>query len=289
VPRVEVVLDTTHYMPREVVERYGLHEVDLYVTWNGRTDRESDLGDFDAYYDFLRSAPALPTTSQPSIGDFLAVWEPLLDAGSDVVSIHLSGGISGTVRTAEQAREELLGRGLAPERLHVWDSETGAATMGLCALAAVSAVRGGADAAGAVEAARRLRRELKMWFAVDTLEFLRRGGRIGAAQAWLGTTLRIKPILTLEREVTPIERVRTSGRAFERLVEYLRLRHDDGHDAWFIQHIQAHEQVARMIERGREIFGTDPDFVSEVGPVIGTHAGPGMLGVSAIRRTLLEP
>jgi DegV family protein with EDD domain len=121
------------------------------------------------------------------------------------------------------------------------------------------------------------------------MEFLRRGGRIGAAQAWLGTTLRIKPILTLEAEVLPVERVRTSARAFERMVDYLRLRHDNGHDAWVIQHIQAHGEVERLRDRGREIFGTDPEFISEVGPVIGTHAGPGMLGVSAIRRSLLDP
>src|SRR4051812_24893725 len=141
---------------------------------------------------------------------------------------------------------------------------------------------------GVLAAAQTLRRELKIWFAVDTLEFLKRGGRVGAARAWLGTTLRIKPILTLEREITPVERVRTSGRAFDRLLEYLRVRHDDGHDAWFIQHAQAHAQAERMRERGREIFGTDPDFISEIGPVIGTHVGPGLLGVSAIRRTLLD-
>jgi DegV family protein with EDD domain len=86
---VAVVTDTTHYMPREIVERHGLHEVALYVNWNGRTDRETDLGDFDAYYDHLRSASDMPTTSQPSVGDFLSVYEPLLAAGHDVVSIHI--------------------------------------------------------------------------------------------------------------------------------------------------------------------------------------------------------
>ena len=111
---------------------------------------------------------------------------------------------------------------------------------------------------------------------------MRRGGRIGAAQAYLGSALKIKPILTLEAEITPIERVRTSGRAFERMVDYLRSRHDDGADAWVVQHIQAPAEAARLVERGREIFGTDPCFVSEVGPVIGTHVGPGLLGVGGI-------
>jgi DegV family protein with EDD domain len=118
-----------------------------------------------------------------------------------------------------------------------------------------------------------------MWFAVDTLEFLRRGGRIGSAGAWLGTTLRIKPILQLEAEITPVERVRTSGRAFERMVDYMRSLKDDGADAWSVQHIQAPDQAERLIERGHEVFGNEPTSVSEIGPVIGTHVGPGLLGL----------
>jgi DegV family protein with EDD domain len=288
VPSVAVVTDTTHYLPRELVERFELHQVSLYVNWNGRTDREADLPDFDEYYDHLRSATELPTTSQPSVGDFLAVYEPLVREGRDIVSIHLSGGISGTVRAAEQAREELLGQGVDSGRIAVYDSATAAAGMGVVAIAAASAARRGADTAGVVAAASALRADLKLWFAVDTMEFLKRGGRVGAARAWLGSTLRIKPILSIEAEVLPVERVRTSGRAFERMVEYLALRHEDGHDAWFLQHIQAHGQVERLVERGREIFGTEPEFVSEIGPVVGTHAGPGLLGVSAVRRDLLE-
>ena len=137
------------------------------------------------------------------------------------------------------------------------------------------------------DAAQALRRELKVWFAVDTLEFLRRGGRVGGAQAWLGSTLKIKPILSIESEVLPVERVRTSGRAFERLVEYLQARREDGSDAFFVQHINAAEQAERMVEEGRRIYGVEPEFVSEIGPVIGAHVGPGLLGVSGIRRSLL--
>ncbi len=121
-----------------------------------------------------------------------------------------------------------------------------------------------------------------MWFAIDTLEYLRRGGRIAAAQAWLGSALRIKPILTVESEITPIERVRTSGRAFERLLEYLGERKAAGADGWVVQHIQAPEEAGKLVARGREMFGTDPVFVSEIGPVIGTHVGPGLLGVGGI-------
>ncbi|MGZ5314128.1 MAG: DegV family protein, partial [Solirubrobacterales bacterium] len=109
------------------------------------------------------------------------------------------------------------------------------------------------------------------------------------AQAWLGTTLKIKPILSIESEILPIERVRTSGRAFERLVEYLQARREDGCDAFFVQHIHAAGEAERMVGRGREIFGADPEFVSEIGPVIGAHVGPGLMGVSGIKRRLLYP
>jgi DegV family protein with EDD domain len=284
---VAVVTDTTHYLPPEVVARHGLHEVSLYVNWDGRTDREADMPSFDAFYEHLKSATEMPTTSQPSVGDFLTVYEPLLEAGQDIVSVHLSAGVSGTLRAAEQARDQLAERGIDPRRIELVDSQTTAGGLGLVALAAANAASSGADAARTAAAARALRRELKVWFALDTLEFLRRGGRVGAAQAWLGSTLRIKPILSIESQVIPVERVRTSARAFERMVDYLRVRRDDGHDAWVLQHIQAPEMVERLRERGRELFGTEPEFVSQIGPVIGTHAGPGMIGVSAIRRDLL--
>jgi DegV family protein with EDD domain len=286
---VAVVTDTTHYLPAEIVARHDIHMVSLYVNWDGRTDRESDLGDYGGFYDHMRSSATLPSTSQPSVGDFLAVYEPLLDAGSDVLSIHLSGGISGTVHAAEQARDALVERGVAAERIVVLDSDTGAAGHGLMGIAAANAVRDGADLAGATEAARALRDRMQIIFAVDTLEYLRRGGRIGAAQAWVGSALKIKPILTIEREIQPIERVRTSGRAVERLVGHLQDCRDEGADVYFIQHIQALDVVERLIERGRAIYGREPEFVSEIGPVIGAHVGPGLFGVTGLPSSVLGP
>jgi DegV family protein with EDD domain len=286
---VAVVTDTTHYLPREVVQRHGLHEVSLYVNWGGRTDRESDLTDYEAFYEHLRSGADQPSTSQPSVGDFLAVYEPLLAAGDDVLSVHLSGGISGTVGAAQQARETLLERGIAPARLEVLDSSTGAAGHGLMAVAAANAIHDGADLQGAADAARRLREQIQFYFTVDTLEYLRRGGRIGAAQAWVGSALKIKPILTFDREVVPIERVRTSGRAFQRLVDYLQSRREAGADVFCVQHVQAHEVAGRLADRGREIYGREPEFVSEIGPVFGTHTGPGLIGVMGLPGSILGP
>ena len=289
--QVAVVTDSTHYMPREVAERHGFHTVSLYVRWGEppRDDREADLPDFDAFYEQLRTVRELPTTSQPSVGDFLAVYEPLLDEGSDIVSIHISGGISGTVRSAEQARDQLTERGIARERIEIVDSASVCAGLGLLAVAAANAIGDGADAQAAAARARAVREELKILFAVDTLEFLRRGGRIGGAQAWIGSTLRIKPILAIESEIVPIERVRTWGRAFERMVDHLAALREDGNDRFFVQHIQAADQAEKLAQRGEAIYGRPPEFVSEMGPVIGTHAGPGLIGVTALRDALLGP
>jgi DegV family protein with EDD domain len=285
-PPVAIVTDTTQYLPRTLMESEGIHQVSLYVGWGEDKQRESELESFDAFYAQLRTNPDLPTTSQPSIGDFLAVWEPLLEAGQDIVSVHLSGGISGTCEAARQARGLLAERGVG-ERVEVIDGETACGGLGLLVLAGAAAARGGADKEGVIARIRETRAALKIWFCIDTLEYLRRGGRVGKAQAWLGGTLRIKPILTLGYEITPVERVRTAGRAFERMVQYMHELREAGSDAWVVQHIQATDQAQRLIDHGREIYGSEPLFVSEVGPVIGTYVGPGLVGVGGIPRALL--
>jgi DegV family protein with EDD domain len=282
-PDVAVVTDTTHYLPADLVAQGGIHEVSLYVSDGDGQQREADISDLDAFYDGLRSATSLPTTSQPSIGDFLAVYEPLAQQERDIVSIHISGGISGTVEAARQAAAQITG-----VTIEVIDSRMACGALGLVALAASAAAAGGGDVQAVAARAREAADATRLWFAVDTLEYLRRGGRIGTAQAWLGGALKIKPILTLDGEITPIERVRTSGRAFERMVEYMRSRHDDGADGWVVQHIQAPEVVERLLERGRELHDSEPVFVSEIGPVIGAHVGPGLVGVGGLPRSLLQ-
>jgi len=283
---VAIAADSTHYLPRALADAEGVHQVSLYVGWEGESQRELEMADFDAFYERLRSDPELPTTSQPSIGDFLGVWEPLLEAGQDVVSIHLAGGISGTCEAARQARGLLAERGLG-DRVEVIDSESACGGTAMLVLAACAAARGGADREAVVARVREARTSLKIWFCLDTLEYLRRGGRIGKAQAWLGGTLKIKPILSLEYEIVPVERVRTAGRAFERMVDYARELRGNGDDGWVVQHIQAPDQAERLIERCRELFDSEPVFTSEVGPVIGTYTGPGLIGVGGIPRALL--
>ncbi len=286
-PGVTVATDSTHYLPRALADEQGIHQVSLYVGWQGEPERELEMDGFDAFYQRLGRDPELPITSQPSIGDFLAVWEPLLEAGRDVVSIHLAGGISGTCEAARQAHGLLSERGLG-ERVEVIDGETACGGTGLLLLAACAAARAGADITAVAARVREARAKLQIWFCLDTLEYLRRGGRVGKAQAWLGGTLKIKPILSLEYEIVPVERVRTAGRAFERMVAYARELSDSGADGWVVQHIQAGEQSQRLIDRCREIFDSEPVFTSEVGPVIGTYTGPGLIGVGALPRSLLS-
>ncbi|HEX8065294.1 MAG TPA: DegV family protein [Thermoleophilaceae bacterium] len=287
-PRVAVVSDTTGYLPREIVEAHDVRLVSLYVNFGGeRTEREADITDLDAFYDEMRSAERLPTTSQPSVGDFVSVYEPLLAEGRDVVSVHLSAGLSGTTEAARQAAEALEREGRGGERVRVVDSSTAAGGLGLVTLAGARRAANGGDADAVVEAIRGARRELKMWFGIDTLEFLKRSGRIGAASAWIGSTLKIKPILSLESEITAVERVRTSGRMFERLVDYARQREASGAKAWVTQHIQSPDQEEDLLDRCREVFGRGPVFHSEIGPVLGAHTGPGLLGVGSIPEEFL--
>jgi DegV family protein with EDD domain len=284
-----VVTDTTANLPEELVAAHGIHRVSLYVTLDGeqRAEREIPVSEYGAFYERLRRSERGATTSQPSVGDFVEVYEPLLAAGREIISVHLSAGISGTYASALQARDRLTEDGNGGERIHVYDSRTGCGGEALVVLAAAKAAEDGASGAEALEFVDSARDSLQMWFAVDTLEYLRKGGRIGAAQAWLGSALQIKPILTLGEEITPVERVRTRRRAFERMVEFARERHDAGAGGWVVQHVQDADVAGNLVAVCREVFGSDPVFVSEVGPVIGAHVGPGLIGVGGVKPEFL--
>ena len=283
-----VVCDTTAYLPTDLLAQKGIETVSLYVSIDGDQRPEAEIGDYGEFFERLRASESGATTSQPSIGDFVAAYEPHLEAGREIVSVHISAGISGTYDAANQARERLIAEDKGGERIHVVDSRSAAGGMGLCALAAAAAAGGGGDGEAAVARAAQAREELKMWFAIDTLEYLRRGGRIGGAAAWIGSALKIKPILTLEEEITPVERVRTRARSIERLRGYARERHDSGLDAWVVQHIQDDETANALIDDCYEIFGCEPAFTSEVGAVLGAHVGPGLLGVGSVSKSVLS-
>ena len=285
-----MVTDTTAYLPEELATAHGISRVSLYVTLDGEQRAEGEIGaaEYDDFYERLRRSDEGATTSQPSVGDFVSVYEPLLAEGREVVSIHISAGISGTVESARQARQQLIEASKGGERITVYDSRSGCGGQGLLALVAAKAAAGGGGAGDVIDRVEHARDSLKAWFAVDTLEYLRKGGRIGAAQALLGSALQIKPILTLEEEIRPIERVRTRRRAFERMVDYARERKDEGADAWVVQHIHDPDTARQLVDECRQVFGSDPVFVSEIGPVIGAHIGPGLLGFGGIRSEYLS-
>jgi len=286
--RVAVVTDSTPYVPPALLERWSVRQVSLHVGWGGQLRPEDEYTDLDAFYARLSASPQLPTTSQPSVGEFLACYEPLVAAGHDVLSIHIAAGLSGTCESAREAAR-VLGEQGGTGSVLVVDAQTGAGGLGMLVLFAAEAAAGGLaldDVAAVVE---RARKTLDIWFCLDTLEYLRRGGRIGAAQAMVGTALRVKPILTFGTEIAPVGRVRTHRRALERMVTYLHELKDRGASDWIVQHAQSPEDAEEMVAAGISIFGHEPLFCTEVGPVLGAHLGSGLLVGGAARPAAAAP
>ena len=274
--RVAIVTDSTTYLPPSLIDELGIHQVSLYVGWGGDLRPEHEYRDLDAFYAKLAASPQLPTTSQPSVGDFLSCYRPLVQAGHDVLSIHIAAGLSGTCESAREAARILAEEG-APATVEVLDGETGAGGLGCLVVLAASLAASGEPLARVAKGVRGGHASLDIWFCLDTLEYLRRGGRIGAAQAMVGTALKIKPILTFGTEIAPVGRVRTHRRALERMVAYLEELHERGATDWVVQHAQAPADAERLVAEGTALFGFAPLFCTEVGPVLGAHLGSGML------------
>jgi DegV family protein with EDD domain len=278
---VAVVTDSTSYLPLELIERWQIGQVSLYVGWSDEHQPESEY-DLNDFYRRLRESPDLPTTSQPSVGDFLARFEPAAEAGRDVLSIHIASGLSGTYENAVEAARVIADKKL-PGRVEVFDSQTGAGGLGCLVIEAARAAERGLALDEIIETVQEARRRLDIWFCLDTLEYLRKGGRIGAAQALVGTALKVKPVLTFGTEITPVGRVRTRKRARERMIAYLHELKDREASDWVVQHAQSAEAAEDLVEQGTEILGCPPLFCTQVGPVLGAHLGSGLLvgGLSA--------
>lgn len=284
-----VVSDSTAYLPASLAERLGITLVSLYYGFgDGALFREVDLADLGAFFEGVRSADRAPTTSPPTVEDFIAVYEPLIDRGRSVVSLHISSGLSETCANARRAAEQMAATGRGGERIHVLDSATACSPLALLAIAAARAAQTGRGAEYVVDAVRQARLEARNWFLLDSLEFLKRGGRIGAATAWIGSTLSVKPILTLEAEITTVERVRSRERGVERLIDFGRQLHAGGATGWAVQHTQAAEDAGLLVDRLQEVFRRPPEVVSELGPVIAAHVGPGMLALGGLPSRFLE-
>jgi DegV family protein with EDD domain len=281
---VAIVSDSTHYLPAEALAGHELHTIPLWLVEDGQATREDLIGDWTELYRALRAGERSLSTSQPSVGEFLEIYEPLLAAGRDVVSVHLTSGMSGTAETARQAREEAL-RAHPDRSIEIVDSGSTAGGLAIVVVAALKASEAGATAAEVAAAADETSRAMRVRFGLDTLEYLRRGGRVGRAQGLLGSTLQIRPILKLDGGPgsvnETVEKIRTSSKMRQRLLRFFDEFAADGLDSWAVMHIMVPDVVEEFLEAGRNVFGTDPLFICEAGPVVGAHTGPGMIGVGA--------
>ena len=279
---VAVVTDSTAYLPDGLAERLGITVVPLRVVLGGVSGAEgSDVTPADVASALARWVPV--STSRPSPADFLAAYRAVLGSGaSAVVSLHLSSELSGTWDSARLAAAECGGE----EVIRVVDSRTTAMGLGFAVLAAAEAVRDGAGLAEAYAAAMRSVERTTTLFYVDTLEHLRRGGRIGAAQALLGTALSVKPILHVaDGRIVPLEKVRTASKGVARLEALAAQAAEDDPVDVAVHHLATPDRAATLTDRLRARLAKLREvYTSEVGAVVGAHAGPGMLGVVVVRR-----
>jgi DegV family protein with EDD domain len=286
---VRVVGDSTSYLTAAQIADYGITEVSLSVVWHDRSIPELDITDLDAFYGELRGMDDLPGTSQPSIGQFLEVFEPIIEAGDDVVSLHFSSGISGTFESAVQAKQQLVRTGVDHLRITVIDTGSACGGYGAVLLAAAAAAKRGGAHSEVVSAVHEMMRGLNFWFAIDTLEYLRRGGRIGAVASAVGGAIKIKPILTVNTEgIVPVERVRTEARVLARIAD-LGEEHIPEGGGYIVQHVQAPDRAQKVIDDLTSRLSRGPSFVpGEIGPVIGAHVGPGLIGVGVFPASLID-
>jgi DegV family protein with EDD domain len=274
---VAVVTDSTAYLPSDLTEGYGIHVVPLYVVLPGRSGREGfDIGPEDVARTLAVRGQSV-STSRPTPGDFVAAYRQALDAGADrLVSIHLSAELSGTSDAARLAASQV-----GEHIVTVVDSRSAAMGCGFAVLAAARSAAAGAGAEEVAEAARRTAAQTSTFFVVDTLEHLRRGGRIGAAAAVLGSALAVKPVLHVkDGRVVPLEKVRTTARALHRLVQRAVEAAGDGPVSVAVHHLAAGDRADRLAAELRERLPALRELhVSELGAAIGAHVGPGAVGV----------
>jgi DegV family protein with EDD domain len=272
-PSVAVVTDSTADLPPELAASRSITVVPLTLDFDGQSLLDGvDIKPED-FYRRLPGATTHPTTSQPSPGRFAEVYSALLADHENVISIHISEKLSGTYASALQAAEMT-----DPKRVRVVDSQLVSMSLGLISLTASAMASKGADVEAIESKVLNMRPHVQTYFSVATLEFLRRGGRIGRAGALLGSVLQVKPVLCIrDGQVTPLERVRTFERALNRIVELTR-QVDRGHGVCVIVgHADAQADAERI---GRELEPiAETLMIQPLGPVVGAHAGPGVVGV----------
>jgi DegV family protein with EDD domain len=274
---VRVVTDSTADLPPEVVQELGITVIPLPILFGDEVYHDGVDLTSEEFFERLTTSPVLPRTSQPPVGVFLETYRKLAPETDEIVSIHITARGSGTCESALQAGKSL---GDSP-RVEIVDSESASMGIGFQVIAAARAARAGASLERVVAAARSVCRRVHALALLETLEYLRRGGRIGRAQAFLGSVLNLKPIIAIrDGVVQPVARVRTRARALDQLFQYS-MAYGDLEDV-AIMHGTTPEDAEMLARRVREHLPDVPIYIGRLGPALGVHGGPGIIGIVVV-------
>jgi DegV family protein with EDD domain len=274
-----IVTDSTAFLPTELIQKHNITVTPQVLIWGEETFRDGVDIQPDDFYSRLKTAKVMPSTSQVSPADMQSAFQGLVDQGFDVLGIFISSKLSGTLQSAIQGRDML---GSARGKVTLVDSQSTAMALGFQVLSAARAMDSGASLKECAALAEKAHERTGVFFAVDTLEFLHRGGRIGGAQRFIGSALNLKPILALkEGKVEGVERIRTKNKAHDRLVELV-VEQVKGKSNIRLAtlHANAVEDAKKLLDRASSELSPVEALLTELSPVVGTHAGPGTVGLA---------
>ena len=283
--KVAVVTDSTAYLPKDCLQQYNISVTPLSVIW-GEQDYLDGVDILpDEFYNRLANSKVMPTTSQVTPAAMHSKFQSLLEQGYDVLGIFISSKISGTVQSALQARDML---GIAASKVTIVDSRSTTMALGWPALTAARAAQAGESLGECQKAAEKACQQSGVLFIVETLEFLRRGGRIGGAQAFLGTALNIKPVLEMRAgKIEAVEKVRTKQKAMRHVVELVAGRiKGKGPIRLAATHANCETDALTLLEAARGELDAVETYCVPLSPVIGTHVGPGTIALNYMSGTL---
>lgn len=275
--KVAIVTDSSVSLPQELIEQNKITVLPLVLIWGDETFRDGvDIRPAE-FYSRLENTKIMPSTSQTTPADFQNIYQNLLDQGFDILSVHISSKLSGTIQSAQKAREMLH-----TDRIEVVDSFSTATAMGFQVIEAARAAAQGAGLPECRDIVEKTRLKTGVLFVVETLKYLHLGGRIGGGARFLGTALDLKPLLELcDGRVEAIDRVRTKRKAIDRMLELVEQRIGDQTPIHLaILHAKAENDARMLTERANDRFHPVESYLSEVSPVVGTHAGPGTVGIA---------
>lgn len=275
--QVAIITDSTAYIPKDILANLNITVAPQVLIWGNETLRDGVDIQPEAFYNRLQKSTVMPTTSQVTIGQFKDMFSNLLDEGKQVLALLISTKLSGTIDSAVQAKDMLPGT-----PIEIVDSKTTAMALGFQVLTVARAAESGASLAECKALAEKSTEHVGVVFAVDTLEFLHRGGRIGGGQRFLGTVLNMKPILEVTGgRVEGIERVRTRSKSLSRLVEIIEERIGGRKPVRLATlHANSPEDARALLDMANSRLNAVENIISEVSPVVGTHAGPGTVGLA---------